>query len=106
MHVLSIPTWVIHILSVLEWMVAIWLVWSYADASQNPAWKGMAIAMVPAWVSAICVCTWHFFDNAPTLAWLGMVQATMTFVGNCTLLWAAWWLWQRNRSEVRHRHDF
>lgn len=96
MHALSIPTWIIHILSVFEWIVAIALVWIYADTSQNPAWKGVSIAMLPALVSAICVCIWHWFDNDPTLAWLGMVQATMTFLGNCTLALAAWWLWRRS----------
>lgn len=104
MHVLSIPTWIIHILSVLEWMVAIWLVWIYANANQNSAWKGMAIAMMPALVSAICVCTWHFFDNSPSLAWLGMAQAWTTVVGNCTLMMAAWWLWRRSlRVRPQHR---
>lgn len=96
MHALSIPTWIIHILSVFEWMVAIGLVWIYADVSQNHAWKGVSIAMLPALVSAICVCTWHWFDNDPALAWLGMVQATMTCLGNCTLALAAWWLWRRS----------
>lgn len=96
MHALSIPTWIIHILSVIEWMVAMGLVWTYAETTQNRVWKGLAIAMVPALISAICVCTWHFFDNAPSLAWLGLVQATMTFVGNCALMAAARWIWQRS----------
>ncbi|MFM6025006.1 MAG: DUF2499 domain-containing protein, partial [Dolichospermum sp.] len=26
MHVLSIPTWIIHISSVIEWITAIWLI--------------------------------------------------------------------------------
>lgn len=96
MHALSIPTWIIHILSVFEWMIAIGLVWIYADISQNRAWKGLSIAMLPALVSAICVCTWHFFDNDPSLAWLGMAQATMTLLGNCALMLAAWWLWRQS----------
>ncbi|MBI4781721.1 MAG: DUF2499 domain-containing protein [Oscillatoriophycideae cyanobacterium NC_groundwater_1537_Pr4_S-0.65um_50_18] len=96
MHALSIPTWIIHLLSVFEWTAAIWLVWIYADVSQNRIWKGFAMAMLPALASAICVCTWHFFDNNPSLAWLGIVQATMTLIGNCTLMIAAWLLWQRS----------
>ncbi|WP_338038530.1 DUF2499 domain-containing protein [Neosynechococcus sphagnicola] len=35
-----------------------------------------------------------FFDNAPALEWLVILQATMTLVGNCTLMAAAWWLWR------------
>lgn len=96
MHALSLPTWIIHILSVLEWTLAIWLVWQYAAVSQNHTWKKLSIAMLPALISAVCICVWHFFDNAPSLAWLGMAQAIMTFVGNCTLMLAAWLLWRRS----------
>jgi len=96
MYALSIPTWIIHILSVTEWIVTIWLVWTYASVSQNPVWKGFAIAMLPALVSAICVCTWHFYDNDPSLEWLGTVQALMTLLGNCTLMLAAWFLWKQS----------
>lgn len=105
MHALSIPTWVIHILSVSEWIVAIGLIWIYADTSQNRAWKGLSLAMLPALISAICVCTWHFFDNAPSLAWLGTTQATMTLVGNCTLMLAAWWLWKQSFRMERDSND-
>ncbi|WP_416668700.1 DUF2499 domain-containing protein [Egbenema bharatensis] len=96
MHALSIPTWIVHILSVSEWMVAMGLVWIYADASQNPVWKGFAIAMMPALASAILVCTWHFFDNAPALSWLGTAQAAMTLLGNCMLMVVAGWLWRQS----------
>jgi Protein of unknown function (DUF2499) len=95
MHALSIPTWIIHISSVIEWIVATWLIWQYGEAMKNPAWKGLSIAMLPALVSAMCACTWHFFDNALSLDWLVMLQATTTVVGNCTLCVAAWWLWHR-----------
>jgi hypothetical protein len=96
MHALSIPTWIIHILSVTEWIVAIWLVWTYAKVSHNPVWKGFAIAMLPALVSAICVCTWHFYDNDSSLEWLGLFQAVMTLLGNCMLMFAAWFLWKQS----------
>lgn len=96
MHALSVPTWIIHILSVTEWMVAMGLVWVYGQISHNRIWQGFSIAMLPALISAICVCTWHFFDNAPSLEWLGTLQATMTLVGNCTLMFAAWLLWKQS----------
>jgi hypothetical protein len=99
MNALSIPTWIIHISSVLEWAVAIWLIWIYADVSGNRAWRSLSLAMFPAFVSAMCACTWHFFDNAPSLEWLVTVQAAMTVIGNTTLCLAAWWIWRSPRPE-------
>lgn len=95
MHALSIPTWLVHIGSVTEWTIAIVLAWIYADVSQNKAWRGLSLAMLPALASAITVCTWHWFDNTPALQWLSLVQAAITFIGNCTLLLAGWWLWKQ-----------
>jgi hypothetical protein len=92
MHVLSIPTWIIHVSSMLEWVTAIGLIWVYGELTHKRAWWGLALAMLPALVSGMCACIWHFFDNSPSLEWLVTVQAAMTLVGNCTLLIAAWWL--------------
>lgn len=94
MHVLSIPTWMIHISSVVEWIVAIWLIWIYSEVSHNPSWRILSFGMLPALISAMCACTWHFFDNTPELEWLVILQATMTLVGNITLCLAAWWVWR------------
>ncbi|MGG6294391.1 DUF2499 domain-containing protein [Leptolyngbya sp. AN02str] len=98
MNVLSIPTWVIHISSVIEWIAAIWLVWQFAEVIKNPAWRSLSFGMLPALVSAMCACTWHFFDNEPSLAWLVTVQAAMTMVGNGTLCIAAWWIWRSQQT--------
>jgi hypothetical protein len=101
MHVLSVPTWIIHVSSVIEWMVAIWLIWSYAEVSQNSSWRWLSLGMLPALISAMCACTWHFFDNAPQLEWLVFLQALMTVVGNTTLCAAAWRIWFRaKRSSI------
>jgi hypothetical protein len=94
MHALSIPTWVIHISSVLEWMVAIALIWRYADVTQNRAWRSLSLAMFPALVSAMCACTWHFFDNPAPLDWLVTLQASTTLIGNGTMMVAAWQIWK------------
>ncbi|MEP0871470.1 DUF2499 domain-containing protein [Trichocoleus desertorum AS-A10] len=98
MHALSIPTWIIHISSVLEWMAAIWLIWTYAEVSQNRAWRSLSLGMLPALVSAMCACTWHFFDNVAALEWLVTLQAAMTVVGNFTLCLAGWWIWRASRK--------
>ncbi|MFM7471203.1 MAG: DUF2499 domain-containing protein [Nodosilinea sp. LVE1205-7] len=98
MHVLSLPTWIIHISSVLEWMAAMLLVWRFALVSRRLVWRWLAIAMMPALVSAMAACTWHFFDNAPGLSWLVTLQAALTVVGNTTLCGAAWWIYRQSQS--------
>ncbi len=99
MHALSIPTWIIHVSSVIEWIAAIWLIWTYSNVSGNTAWRALSFGMLPALVSAMCACTWHFFDNPDSLSWLVTLQAAMTVVGNITLCIAAWWIWKTAKSE-------
>lgn len=100
MNALSIPTWVIHVSSVIEWVVAILLVWRYAEASGLRAWRSLSWGMVPALISAMCACTWHFFDNRPALDWLVTTQASTTVIGNCTMMAAAWWIWKNARAQA------
>lgn len=66
-NALSLPTWAIHTSSVIEWVVAMMLMWRYADATGNQRWKGMTWGMLPFLASAMCACTWHFFYNNPEL---------------------------------------
>ncbi|TVQ46806.1 MAG: DUF2499 domain-containing protein [Gloeocapsa sp. DLM2.Bin57] len=99
MHSLSIPTWIIHITSVIEWMSAIWLIWTYAEVTGKHYWKSLSWGMLPALVSAMCACTWHFFDNLPSLEWLVLIQAATTVIGNLTLLAAGWWIWRSHQQE-------
>ena len=94
MQSLSLPTWIIHISSVIEWGLAIWLIWTYDKQHPNRGWRGLALAMFPALVSAMCAVTWHFFDNADSLEWLVTVQAALTLIGNCTLAIAAYLIWK------------
>jgi len=101
MHALSIPTWTIHITSVVEWIAAIWLVWRYGQLQGDRGWSGLAIAMLPALGSAMCACTWHFFDNAPELDWLVTAQAALTVIANCALCLAAWSLWRAAKTSSR-----
>ncbi|MEQ9480728.1 DUF2499 domain-containing protein [Coleofasciculus sp. F4-SAH-05] len=98
MHALSVPTWLIHVSSVIEWIAAIWLIWSYGDITGNRYWWALSCAMFPALVGAMCACTWHFFDNPESLDWLVTLQASMTVLGNITLCAAAWWIWRCSRK--------
>ena len=100
MHALSIPTWIVHVSSVIEWTVAILLVWQYAEVTKNLYWKGLSFAMLPALVSAMSACTWHFFDNDLSLQWLVTLQASMTVVGNCTLCIAAWFIYSNSKKNT------
>jgi hypothetical protein len=103
MNALSIPTWIIHTSSVIEWIAAIWMVWLYAEISGDKTWRWLSVAMFPALVSAMCACTWHFFDNPESLSWLVNLQATMTVVGNTTLCVAAWLIWRSSNKRGQKR---
>ncbi len=98
MHALSLPTWWIHITSVLEWLVAMVAVQRLAVARQEGAWRWLALAMLPALVSAMCACTWHLFDNAEELRGLVVLQAGLTTAGNGALALAAWQILRRQRA--------
>ena len=75
-----------------------WLIWRYGELTGDRYWWGLALAMFPALISAMCACTWHFFDNPLDLEWLVTLQASMTVLGNCTLCWAAWNIWDVTRQ--------
>jgi hypothetical protein len=98
MNALSIPTWIIHVSSVIEWIVAIWFIWKYGEVTSNRAWWALSFAMLPALVGAMCACTWHYFDNPESLEWLVTLQASMTLLGNFTLWAAAVWIWRSTKS--------
>lgn len=84
-NALSIPTWAVHFSSVVEFLVALSLIWRYSESTRNPRWKGLAWGMVPLHASGVAACTYHLFYNQPGLAWMVTLQAGLTFVGNATL---------------------
>jgi ABC-type Co2+ transport system permease subunit len=98
MHALSLPTWWIHITSVLEWMVAMVAVQQLGRRRAEPAWNWLALAMLPALVSAMCACTWHLYDNSPSLYGLVVLQAGLTALGNLALALACLLLVRRQGS--------
>ena len=100
MHALSLPTWWIHITSVLEWMVAMVAVQQLGRRRAEPAWNWLALAMLPALVSAMCACTWHLYDNSPSLYGLVVLQAGLTALGNLALALACLLLLRRQGTRV------
>ena len=90
MHALSLGTWWIHVTSVLEWVVAILAIGGHGLRRGEGGWRWLALAMVPALVSAMAACTWHLFDNAAELKGLVILQAAFTALGNLALAAAVW----------------
>jgi hypothetical protein len=99
MHALSLPTWWIHITSVLEWALAMLVIQQWGRRRGERAWSWLALAMLPALVSAMCACTWHLFDNAAALKGLVVVQAGTTALGNGTMALATWNLWRQSQIQ-------
>ncbi|MDA0717367.1 MAG: DUF2499 domain-containing protein [Cyanobacteria bacterium] len=100
MHALSLPTWWIHVTSVIEWVVAMMAVQRLGVARQEGGWRWLSLAMLPALVSAMAACTWHLFDNSPNLQGLVVFQACLTTIGNASLALAAWNLLRQQRQEA------
>jgi hypothetical protein len=98
MHALSLGTWWIHITSVLEWVLAMAAVLRYGQERRESGWRWLALAMLPALVSAMAACTWHLFDNAAELEGLVVLQAALTCAGNGALALATWNLLRQQRS--------
>ena len=100
LNALSIPTWIVHASSLLEWLVAMKLIFEHAETSGNPRWRGMTWAMVPSHTSGLCACTFHLFYNSPALNWLVVLQSFLTLFGNTTMAIAAYriFAFEKDRS--------
>ncbi len=100
MHALSLPTWWIHIDSVLEWVLAMLAVQQLGLMRRERGWRWLALAMLPALVSAMCACTWHLFDNPDGLKGLVVLQAGLTTFGNLCLALAVFFLLREQRLKA------
>lgn len=105
-NALSVPTWIIHTSSLVEWLVAMGLAWRFAEYSDQPRWKGVTWGMLPLHTSGIVACTYHLFYNQAAVSWCVTLQALMTCIGNTTLAIACLrlalaqgWTWQMGRDE-------
>ncbi|ONK64480.1 uncharacterized protein A4U43_C07F26510 [Asparagus officinalis] len=97
-NALSLPTWAIHVSSVVEWVTAMVLVWEYGEKSGFEAWKGLSWGMVPLLGGALCACTWHFFYNSESLEVLVAMQAGLTVIGNMTMCFAAFRIFKASQE--------
>lgn len=107
-NALSLPTWAVHSSSILEWLIAMKLIWEHATTSGNPRWKGMTLAMIISHVSGLCACTFHFFYNNPSLNWIVILQALTTVLGNSAMALAAYRIYsyeKRFDTSYRRKED-
>ena len=89
MHELSFGTWLIHISSVIEWILAIFVVYKISEFKKFNLFFLLSIAMIPNLIGAMCAITWHIYDNQDILYGLVTLQGIFTFIGNSTLALAA-----------------
>lgn len=87
-NALTVACWIIHITSLVEFLVAMGFCWRWAEISNNPKWKGLTWGLLPLHSSGITACTYHLFYNSiPALVPL---QAMLTCLGNTTAMFAAY----------------
>uniref|UniRef100_A0A7S3L0V8 Uncharacterized protein n=1 Tax=Amphora coffeiformis TaxID=265554 RepID=A0A7S3L0V8_9STRA len=87
-NALSVACWIIHISSLVEFLVAMGFCWRWADVTGRSQWKGLTWGLLPLHSSGITACTYHLFYNQ--IAVLVPLQALLTVVGNTTAAYAAW----------------
>jgi hypothetical protein len=87
-NALTVACWIIHVSSLVEFLVAMGFCWRWADVVDNPSWKGLTWGLIPLHTSGIIACTSHLFYNQIPL--LLPLQAFMTCVGNTTAAYAAY----------------
>jgi Protein of unknown function (DUF3593)/Protein of unknown function (DUF2499) len=87
-NALTVATWIVHVSSLVEFLVAMGFCWRWADAVRNPTWKGLTWGLLPLHSSGITACTYHLFYNR--IALLVPLQALLTCVGNATAAYAAY----------------
>nr|WDA98894.1 hypothetical protein SCTW_112 [Sciadococcus taiwanensis] len=86
MHYLSLPNWIIHSATLIEWIIAIEITWQYAYRNKSKEIISLTYAMLIAFISASSACTWHIFNNLAYLEWLVILQSLSTFMSNMLLL--------------------
>eukprot|EP00559_Dactyliosolen_fragilissimus_P005175 CAMPEP_0184859116 /NCGR_PEP_ID=MMETSP0580-20130426/4148_1 /TAXON_ID=1118495 /ORGANISM="Dactyliosolen fragilissimus" /LENGTH=646 /DNA_ID=CAMNT_0027355587 /DNA_START=46 /DNA_END=1983 /DNA_ORIENTATION=+ len=109
-NALSILTWIVHVSSLVEFLVAMGFVWRWADVVNNPKWKGLTWGLLPLHTSGITACTYHLFYNRLPL--LVPLQAMLTCIGNTTAAYAAFriavsngWRWSEFSSRISQDDD-
>ncbi len=98
MKELSFATWVIHISSVLEWIVAIFVINHISSYRNYSYFFWFGLAMIPNLIGAMCAITWHIYDNHIELYGLVTLQGIFTAIGNSTLAAASFYLYKKSSN--------
>ncbi len=100
---LSVPTWLIHISSVVEWGVAMLLFWLVGRKLNNIWLRRMPLAMLPYMLSGWCALIYHM--SLDEWGWLNDIQAYLTFSGSCCFCIWAWLLLKDVEKQSRLRSE-
>jgi hypothetical protein len=92
---LSIPTWIIHLLTVTEWLAAIVLIRRYALAIDHRRLALFAPAMIPHLIGGLLILGFHL--SGDRTAWLIGAARLFTFAGSLSLLAVSLWILQPTR---------
>jgi len=87
---LSLSTWQIHELCVLDWIFAIEYIWEFGIYKKNKIFLLLANILILFLISGICILNWHYYNNNYQLRWLINFQAFFTLLANlfCAILLA------------------
>jgi hypothetical protein len=95
---LSLPNWIIHIFSCLEWGVAAFLLYRYGRLIGRPDVSRFGLLMIPHWIGSWFVLSYHLSgDMVPLL--LDMSEL-VNFAGSICLLYATIRILKHTGSEV------
>ncbi|MCW2277093.1 DUF2499 domain-containing protein [Heliophilum fasciatum] len=84
---LSLPTWIVHIGSIVEWGLAMVLFYRVGQKLNNRMLMLMPWAMVPYLISGFFAIWYHL--TLDTLQWLSDAQSYLTLMGSCAFgIWA------------------
>ncbi len=81
---LSFPTWIIHISSMLEWAIAFILLYKYGRLINRKDIQKFALLMIPHWIGGMCVIFYHI--SGDTLSILLDFSKLINFFGSIALI--------------------
>ncbi|WP_170270298.1 DUF2499 domain-containing protein [Heliorestis acidaminivorans] len=83
---LSLPTWIVHFASLIEWGIAMLFFYMIGKKSDNIWFRRMPLAMIPYLLSGFFAIFYHLTHD--TVQWLSDIQGYLTFLGSlCFALW-------------------